>query len=342
MNAFDHGKNPAFDEAESRLFVAYKKGRVAGRIAALHPRTPNRKGESRNLRFGWLDAIEDEEVFRALFNAVTAWARELGMETISGPYGFFDLDANGVLVAGFDQFCTPSGNFNHPYYPRMIERCGLAKAVDYVEHRSLVPTNKEIPERLLALSRRIRARGMFQIVEFKRKKDLLKRADELFCLINEAFMEMYGSSPLTPRQTEHYIRKFLPFLDKDLIKIAVNEAGDMIGFILSMPCLTRAFQKAQGRLFPLGWFHLLRALRKNDTLEFLLAFVKKSYRGQGVDLVMVIEIARKAISRGFRYTESNQELESNEKIHAQWKYFQSVQNKRRRIFKMTLPAVGRG
>jgi len=337
MEIFDKEKNPAFEYCESRLFMAYKDGRPVGRIAAINNRAANEKYGTKNLRFSWFDSIHDPEVAAALFQVVEGWARELGMETLTGPHGFCDLDPQGMLVEGFDQLPTIAGFYNFPYYQKLVEDLGFVKEIDYVEFRAQVPKDMSaFPEKLRRLADRILERGGLRLIKFERKKDTLVRAEELFRLLDEAFDEIYGSVPLTERQIQYYIKKYFSFVDKDLIQAVVNEKGEMIGFMIAMPSLSLAFQKANGRLFPLGWWHLLRAFKNNDVLDFYLAGIKKSYRGMGVDLLMVVNITRAAVAKGFRFTESNQELETNNKIQAQWKYFNPIQHKRKRIFKKVL------
>jgi hypothetical protein len=337
MEIFDKQKNPAFENADSRLFLAYKDGKPAGRVAAIDNRAANKKYNTRNLRFGWFDSVDDPEVAAALFRAVEGWARELGMETVTGPHGFCDLDPQGMLVEGFDQLPTIAGYYNFPYYQKLVEGLGFAKEIDYVEFRTQVPADMSaFPEKLLRLADRIQERGGLRLLKYANKKEILGRAKELFHLLDEAFDEIYGAVPLTEKQVNYFIKKYFSFVDKDLLQMVVNEKDEMVGFMLAMPSLSRAFQKANGRLFPLGWWHLLRALKKNDVLDFYLAGIKKSCRGMGVDLLMVVEMARGAVAKGFRFTESNQELETNTKIQAQWKYFNPVQHKRKRIFKKKL------
>jgi len=336
MEVFDRSKNPAFDSAEARQFLALKDGRPVGRIAAINSRVANQKYNTKNLRFGWFDAPNDPEVAAALFKTVEDWAKELGMETLTGPHGFCDLDPQGMLVEGFDRLPTIAGYYNFPYYQKLVEDLGFLKEVDYVEFRTHVPEMSAFPEKLLRLAERIKERGGLRVLEFADKKEILGRAEELFHLLDEAFEEIYGAVPLTERQIHYFIKKYFSFVDKDLIQAVVNQKDEMVGFMIAMPNFSRAFQKARGSLFPLGWWHLLRAMKKNDVLDFYLAGIKKNYRGQGVDLLMVVEMAHKAIAKGFRYTESNQELETNTKIQAQWKYFNPVQHKRKRIFKKTL------
>jgi hypothetical protein len=337
MEIFDKEKNPAFENADSRQFLASKDGRVVGRIAAIHSRIANKKYGTKNLRFGWFDAPDDPEVAAALFQVVEGWARELGLETVTGPQGFCDLDPQGMLVEGYDQLPTIAGYYNFPYYPKLVEGQGFQKEIDYVEFRTQVPADMSaFPEKLLRLADRIQERGGLRILQFRSKKDIMARVEEIFVVLDEAFEEIYGAVPLTHTQVRYFIKKYFGFVDKDLVQVVVNDKDELIGFMLAMPSLSRPFQKANGHLFPFGWWHILRALKKNDVLDFYLAGILKKYRGLGVDLLMVVQMARSAVARGFRFTESNQELETNTKIQAQWKYFNPVQHKRKRIFKKKL------
>lgn len=336
MEIFDRQKNPAFENADARLFLAYRDGKAVGRIAAINSRIANQKYNTRNLRFGWFESPDHPEVAAALFKMVEDWAKELGMETITGPHGFCDLDPQGMLVEGFDKLATIAGYYNPPYYQKLVEGQGYQKEIDYLEFLTRVPYDTGIPEKLLRLADRIRERSKLQALRFTSKKDILRRADELFHLLDESFEEIYGSVPLTEKQMRYYIKKYITFVDKDLLKIMVNEKDEMVGFMLTMPSLSRAYQKANGRLLPLGWWHLLRGLKENDVLDFYLAGIKKNYRGLGVDLLMVIDITQTAMKKGFKFAESNQELETNTKVHAQWKYFNPTQHKRKRIFKKVL------
>ena len=337
MDTLSPGKNPAFEDAEARLFLAQREGRIVGRVAGIISNPANRKYGTRNIRFGWLDMTDDYEVTRALLDAVVGWGREKGMTTLTGPHGFTDLDPEGTLVEGFDELATISGIYNHPYYPAALERYGLSKDVDYVEFKANAPEDNVFPERLLKLAEWAQKRNNYRILKYTSiKKMQRERAHELFDLLDEAFEELYGTVPLTKKQKDYYITKYIPFADPDFIEIAVDESDGMIGFIIAIPSLSRAFQKARGKLFPLGFLHILLALRRFDTLDFLLAGVKEHYRGKGVDLLMTIDVFRTVRAKGIKWAESNPELEDNSRIQNQWKIVKTRQHKRRRIYKMAI------
>ena len=331
------GKNPAFDNAEARLFLARRDGRIVGRVAGILSHAANRKYNTKNMRFGWFDAIDDYEVTRALLDTVVDWARAENMTTLTGPHGFTDLDPEGLLVEGFNELATMSVIYNHPYYAAHLERYGLAKDVDYVEFRATAPEGGGLPEKMVKMAEWAAKRNNFHLVRYTDVKKLRReRGQQLFELLDEAFEELYGTVPLTQRQKDYYIGKYLPFANPEFIKIAANEKDEMIGFIIAIPSLSRALQKARGRLFPFGFIHILRALRKFDTIDFLLAGVRKAYRGRGVDLIMTIDVFRSGIALGVRYAESNPELETNSKIQGEWKIVTTRQHKRRRIYKKAI------
>jgi len=272
-------------------------------------------------------------VASALFHAAEQWGKEKGMETLTGPHGFTDLDPEGMLVEGFDQLPTISVYYNYPYYPEFTTKYGFEKEVDYVEFKSLPPHETGIPQKLLNLGERIRERSGLQVYKFKSRRDVMKRSEIIFRLLDSAFEEIYGSVPLNEQQIRYYVKKYMPFVNKELIMLALDQKGEAVGFMITLPSLSRAFQKAKGRLFPFGWFHILRALNRFEILDFYLAGIKKEYRGQGVDLLMVLEIVKAALRKGVVHAESNPELEDNKKVQAQWKYFNPTQHKRRRIFR---------
>ena len=333
MEIFDRKKNPAYEIGDTKLFLAYKDGKIVGRIAGILNRVANEKYKQKNLRFGWFDCIDDFEVAKALFDAVEGWGKELGMETITGPQGFTDLDPEGMLIEGFDELQTIATMYNYPYYKELVEKYGFEKEIDYIEFQTTPPKSKdELPAKLLKTAEWVKKRYNFKLLKFKNVKQAKQRGKELFDLLDEAYEELYGTSPLTDKQKQYYINKYISFVNPKLLEAVVNEKDEMIGFMIIMPSLSRAFQKAKGKLFPFGFIHILKALKNYEYLDFYLAAVKKEYRGKGVDLLMVINIAQKAIELGVKHSESNPELETNKKVQGEWKYFNPRQHKRRRIF----------
>ena len=333
LQTFDRKKNPAYESADTKLFVAYKDEKPVGRIAGILSYIANDKYNVKNLRFGWFDTIDDYEVASSLLKAVENWGKELGMESLTGPHGFTDFDPEGMLIEGFDEFPTIVTIYNHSYYPELTEKYGFEKDVDYVEFKTMVPHETGIPEKLLRLAERIKERSGLKVFKFKSKKEILNRSKEMFELLDEAFEEIYGSVPISKNQVKYYMKNYFSFVNPDMLKVVENEKDEMVGFMITFPNLSKAFQKAKGKLFPIGWYHILKALKKHEVIDFYLAGIRKKYRGLGVDLLMVIEIIKTAMKKGFKYAESNPELEDNKKVQAQWKYYNPTQHKRRRIYK---------
>jgi ribosomal protein S18 acetylase RimI-like enzyme len=333
MEVFNEKKNPAYEHAESRLFIAYLDGQPVGRVAAILSHAANNKYKTKNLRFGWFESIEDFEVTETLLNAVQDWGRERGMETLTGPHGFTDMDPQGMLFKGFDMLATIAGIYNFPYYPEFMEKYGFTKEIDYHEFLTQTPKEKGIPEKLLRIAERVKERSSIKILEFKNNKEVLARGEAIFKLIDESFEEIYGTTPFTPRQIDYYVKKYISYLDKEMIKVAVNPDDEVVGFMFTAPSMSKAFRNAKGRLFPFGWYHLLKAMKERDIIDFYMAGVNKKYQGKGVDLLMVIEIVKMALEQGFNAAESNQELEDNTKVQALWKHFNPERVRERRIYR---------
>ncbi len=332
MDTFDSEKNPSFEGADCRLFMAYRDGEPVGRIAGILSHLANDKFETKNIRFGWIEMIDDQEVGDALYNAVADWGRSVGMETMTGPHGFSDMDPSGMLIEGFDQLGTIAMLYTHPYYPVITEKYGFEKEIDYFEFKGTVPHETGIPEKLPKLAERVKERGKFKLLKFNSRKELMKHAGSIMKLMEESFEEIYGSVPASDKVIQYYIKKYFSFVNIELIKVVQNEEGEIIGFMITMPSLSRAMQRARGKLFPFGWYHILKGLKEREILDFYLAGVKEEYRGKGVDLIMVVDIAKDALRMGFQHSESNVELETNTNVHAQWKHFNPVLHKKRRIF----------
>ena len=336
LETFNRAKNPAFETADARLFMALRGHEIVGRIAGIVSPAANEKDGVRDVRFGWFDCMNDPGAARALFDAVSAWGRTLGMETMSGPHGFSLFDREGMLVEGFDRMPTFATYYNHAYYQDLVDSCGFSKRYDFVEYRTENFDQKEFPARASDLADKVLARGKFRVLRFKNRREIRAIGDEIFNLLEEAYMELADMVPFTKEQIQYYIPKFMPFVHKELLKVVVAENGEVAGFMLAMPSISEALRKANGRLLPFGFLHLIRALRKFDTLDFCLAGVRKKYRSKGVDLIMAREMFRSARKLGVKYTESNPELKTNIRIQSEWKHFDPIRHKRRRIYEMRI------
>lgn len=325
-------KNPAAEVCEWRCFMAYKNGRPVGRITAIINNQVNEKTGSKEIRFGFIDFTDEIEVSRGLLEKVEEWGRERGMEKVVGPLGFTDLDYEGMLVEGFDQLSTMATIYNYSYYPEHMHALGYDKDSDWVEFLMTVP--KEVPEKHNRISEIVKKKFGLRVVKFTSKKEIKEKYGRaLFELINEAYQELYQYSPLTDRQIEHYIDVYLGLLDLSLITCIVDQDDKLVGVGISMPSMSVGLQKSKGKLFPFGWYHLLKGLKgKNDRVDLLLVAVKPCYQGKGVNALLFQDLIPQFIAHGYTHAESNPELETNSKVQNQWDAFEGRQHKRRRSY----------
>lgn len=335
LNTFSPKKNAAFEFCEADYFLALRDGKIVGRVAAIINRRANETWNRKTVRFGWIDFIDDMEVSTALIDTVKQWGKERGMTEIEGPLGFTDMDAEGMLVEGFDQLSTMATIYNYPYYPQHMERLGLSKSADWVEMKIFVPD--AIPEKHRRISEIIAKRYNLHIRKLKSKKEVRQSgvAHDIFRLINDAYTPLFGYSRMTERQIDQYVKMYVPVLDLRMVSIVENEQNEIVAVGISMASLSRALQKAKGRLLPFGWYHLLKALmwKRPKVLDLLLVAVRPDYQGKGVNALLFTDLIPVYKELGFEYAESNPELEMNEKVQNQWQYFKTEQHKRRRCFK---------
>ncbi len=327
---FSKKKNPAFDFCDVKCWVARSGGRTVGRIAGIINHRANEIRGERMARFGWIDFIDDPEVSRELLSTVEVWAKSQGMDAVHGPLGFTDLDPEGMLVEGFDELGTIATIYNHRYYPDHLEKLGYAKDVDWVEFEILVP--EEMPERVTRVAEIARKRHKLRVYEAKKTRDLLQFKGEVFSLLNESFADLYGFVPLTEKQIEMYASKYFSFLQPKFVSIVLDSDDKVAAFGITMPSLSKAFQRCRGRLLPLGLFHVLRAMRRNDRADMYLVAVRPSLQGQGVNALLLEQVGHAYREVGVRRTETNPELEHNSRVITQWKAFDYRQHKRRRCF----------
>lgn len=337
LNTFSSKKNAAFEFCEAEYFLAYKDNKVVGRVAAIINNRANQTWDKKEVRFGWIDFIDDEEVSSALLKAVEDWGKQKGMDTITGPLGFTDMDAEGMLIEGFDQLGTMATIYNYPYYPQHMEKLGFEKDADWVEFKLYVPD--QLPEKFVRISEIILQKYKLKIKKLTRKEIKEKHyGQKIFDLINEAYAPLYGFSKMTQGQIDQYVNTYLPLLDLRMVSIVETEDGELVAAGISMASLSKALQKAKGRMLPFGWFYLLKALfiKRPKVLDLLLVGVKPEYQSKGVNALLFYDLVPTFKKMGFVYGESNPELEENKKVQAQWSSFESVQHKRRRAFKKAI------
>lgn len=338
LNTFTE-KNAALEFCDAVYFLAYKDGKIVGRVAGIINNKANKTWNLKNVRFGWIDFIDDNEVSKALIEAVEEWGREKGMDTIQGPLGFTDMDAEGMLIEGFEELSTMATIYNYPYYPEHIEALGFEKDADWIELLMTVPKETGLPERLKKIAEIVMKKYDLRIKKYSSTKEISKEyGHELFSVINEAFKPLFGYSELSEKQIEQYIKMYLSVVDPKLVSLVTEADGRLVAVGISMPSLSKALQKAKGKLFPFGWFHLLKALKwkKPKILDLMLVGVLPEYQSKGVNAVLFYDLLPIYVSEGYDYVETNPELELNSKVQSQWIYFERRQHKRRRCFKKSL------
>ncbi len=338
LNTFSE-KNAAMEFCDAVYFLAYKEGKVVGRVAGIINRKANATWNLNSVRFGWIDFVDDQEVSRALLEAVEEWGREKGMTEIQGPLGFTDMDAEGMLIEGFEELGTMATIYNYPYYPKHMEALGYEKEADWIELLMNVPRETGLPERMKRIAEIVKDKYDLRIKKYTSSKKLAADyGQEIFKLINEAFKPLFGYSELSQKQIDQYVKTYLPILDLKLISLITEADGRLVAVGISMPSMSRALQAAKGKLFPFGWWHLLKALKwkKPKVLDLMLVAVKPEYQSKGVNSLLFYDLLPIYIEEGYEFVESNVELESNTKVQQQWIYFERRQHKRRRCFKKFL------
>lgn len=332
-NTLDKKKNAAFEFCDADYFLAYKDGKLVGRVAAILNPKANMAWKTKQVRFGWIDFIDDYEVSEALINQVIAWGRERGMEHIAGPLGFTDFDPEGMLVEGFDRLGTMAMLYNHPYYMVHMERLGMVKEVDWLEFRITIP--EVLPEKFVKMSEIVKQRYNLKVRKLTHRD--IKRENygqKFFNLINECYCNLYGYSLLSEKQIDQYVKFYLSVLDLRMASFVENEQGELIAAGVAMPSLSEALQKCGGNLFPTGWWHLIKNMyiRKPDTLDLLLVGVRPDYQSKGVNAMIFTDLFQVYKDMGFKYAETSAELETNVKIQQMFGIFEPEQHKRRRIY----------
>lgn len=334
LNTFNKKKNAAFEFCDADYFLAYKDNELVGRVAAIINHKANSVWNKKEVRFGWIDFIDDQEVSGALIKAVEEWGKERGMEYIQGPLGFTDFDAEGMLVEGFDQLSTMATTYNYPYYPEHMERLGFGKDADWLEFKIYIPD--AIPEKHQRISELIQRKYNLKVKKYTSAKKIAQDYGQaIFELMNEAYSPLYGYSPLSQGQIDQYVKKYLPIVDLRMVTLITDADDKLIAVGISMPSLSEALQKAKGRMLPFGWYYLLKALfmkRRAKMLDLLLVAVKPEYQNKGVNALLFSDLIPIYQKLGFIFAESNPELEMNGKVQAQWEYFKTEQHKRRRAF----------
>ena len=331
-DTFNPEKNGAYDFCEADCFLAYRGNEIVGRVAAII----NHKAddEKKIVRFGWLDFIEDEEVLKALIDTVTEWGKQHGRTEIHGPWGFTDMDKEGLLVEGYENLSPFTCLYNFPYYGAMLEKLGFVKDVDWTQRVLLL--DGEMPP-TYKFAHLVEERYNIHVVQPKSMKQMCDQYGmEIFHMYNEAFAPLMGFSPLTDKQIANYLKTYVPILDKDFVAVAVNDEDKPIGFLFCVPSLSKAVKKSNGRLFPFGFIRILKALKKNDTLEALIIGVDPKYQQKGVPLLLFKYLHENCIKRGIDKIIMNPQLEENYKVQSLFGEYKTIPFMRRRAYKKSV------
>ena len=343
VNTLSKEKNAAFDFCVANYYLAIRDNKVVGRVAAIINNKANEKWDQKRVRFGWIDFIEDKEVLEALLKAVEDFGKAHGMNEIVGPLGFTDMDPEGMLTWGFDQLGTMPTIYNYDYYPRLLESLpGYDVDNKYVEYKLFVPDT--VPEKYAKIAEMIQNRYNLRIKKLT-KKDIFEGGygKKIFELINSTYKDLYGFSELSEKQIDQYINMYFPFADLSLITLVEDASADnkLVGIGITLPSLSEALQKCKkGRLFPFGWFHLLRAIKfhKTKIVDLLLIGVLPEYRMKGVNALIFADLIPRYQAYGFEWGETQVEMETNTNVQSQWETLNPVMHKRRNCYKKVLNA----
>ena len=327
-------ENPALQYSEAAQFLAYKGENIVGRIAVMINHKEEKELGIRKVRFGWLDFINDIEVSKSLINTAIEYANSKGISKIEGPMGFTNLDKAGMLTKGFDKLATMIGIYNFDYYPKHMEQLGLVKEKEWVEFEINFPDT--LPDKVEKFSKLIAEKYELELVKFKAKKDILPLVDSMFKLLDDTYKNLSTYTPITEEQIKHYKEKYFKFIDKDYIVCIKDKSGSLISFAITMPSYSKALQKAKGKLFPFGWWHLLNAGKKNDRANFYLIGIHSQYQKRGITAIIFKEIYETFKKKGVKFLETNPELEENASIQALWQDYHPTNHKRRRTYSLEI------
>lgn len=331
INNFNPKKNPAYEYCEARQFLAYKDGKCVGRIAGIISHAANEKWGTKRIRFSRVDFIDDYEVSEALFAAVEDWGRSRGLTEIHGPIGFCDLDQEGMLVEGFEKEGMFITIYNFPYYVDHLQRLGYGKDIDWIEYRISLP--KEPDQRMNQLAEAVLNRYHIRLVELKSRKEIKPIIPQVLNLLNICYSNLYGTVELSQTQIEKYVSQFILLINPEYVKLLYDENQELVGFGVAMPSLNKAIKKCKARLFPFGWYHILRApFAKAEVLDLLLVGVTPRMQNKGLTAILINSMTESARKNGIQYAETGPELEANHQVQALWKFFETEQHKRRRCF----------
>ena len=330
LESFDRTKNPAFESAEAYFYLAYKNNEIVGRIAAIINWGEVNDQKKKKVRFGWFDVIDDIEVTKALLEKAYQLGRKNNLEHIEGPMGFSNLDKVGVLTEGFDEMGTMITWYNHPYFANHLEQLGFVKEKEYIE--SIFPFSNVKPEFFLKAQALIKKRYELTSLTFTKTKDIMPYVDKMFDLFNHSYADLSSFVAITDVQKEYFKKKYISFINPEYIKFVMDKNNDIVAFSIVMPSFSEALQKAKGKLFPFGFYHLLKARKESKDVVFYLIGVHPEYQNKGVTAIIFDEYFKTFSEKGIVNCIRTPELEENHAIHNLWKNFDPRIHCKRKTF----------
>ncbi len=334
LDSFDPSRNPVFKDADAWFYLAYRDDKLVGRVAAIINWIEVKQQQIPKMRFGWFDFIDDAEVSTALLEKVAEIGKRNGLEFVEGPVGFSNLDKVGVLTEGFEDIGTMITWYNHPYYQKHYEAWGMKKEKEYMENR--FPAANADPKLFADIQVLIKKRYGLRALNFSKTSDIMPWTDKMFNLFNETYASLSSFVPITEIQKEFFKKKYIAFINPEYIKFVVDKEDNLIAFAIVMPSFSKALQKARGKLFPLGIFHLLKAKKQSKDVIFYLIGIHPEYQNKGITAVIFNEYYKTFTEKGIKNCIRTPELEENVAIRQMWKHFNPEIYKRRRTYRKDL------
>jgi len=332
---FDSKKNRAFDHCTTILYVAEKAGEIVGRIMGIISHQYNESHKITDVRFCYLETYDDSEVFNALIDALSVWARNHGMNRMVGPLGFSDKDPQGWLIEGYNEPIVIATNCNFPYSNKLAEELLFTKEVDLVVYR--IPIPEEIPEFYKSIYKRFISReNKLQMREFISRRQVKPYIYKVLTLVNLTFSGIYGFVPFTLKEMDDFANRYLYLINPRFIKLVLDEKDEVVAFLIAMSHISEGIQKSKGYLLPLGFIPILTAGRKSKQLNLLLGGIDPEYQGRGLDVMMGIKLIESAKRAGKTVMDSHLELENNLKVRAEMEKMGGQVYKRYRIYQKAL------
>jgi hypothetical protein len=338
MDFFSADRNPSFKIADTKLLLVQQNGITVGRVCGILHRLEEKKLGYKRGRFGWFECVDDAKAAATLLGYLEDWFVRVGCREFTGPHGFSDLDPEGLLIDGFEALPTIAGSYNKPYYPRLIENLGFEKEIDYIENRIEFPRDNPLFKRM---EKRVAAaeNDGYRVVKLRKKKEILKYIDQWWDVLEVSFENIFGVTPLTDEQKKYYTKKYFGFVDPNFMLMVADPQDRIRGLFLGLPSLSRPFQKANGRLFPFGFLHILRGFKKFDTVDFYYAGIHPQANARKVFPIMALAMHRVLKEHNVKYLETNRELENNVSVTGIWAKYTLVNKRRTRIYKKQLAAA---